>query len=60
MTERLRVVASLLLVEIAEAILLEMNQVLIGAESLRRIVDLVKQVAVMIFGLEDADFLIGR
>ena len=46
-------------VKIAEAIVFEMNQILIRAEALRWIVDFVEQVTVVILGLENADLLVS-
>ena len=45
-------------VKIAEAVRLQVDEVMVGTETLRRIVHLVEQVAMLRFRFEHADFLV--
>ena len=47
-------------VKIAETVRFQVDKILIGAEALRRVIDLVEEVAMLRFGFEHADSLVRR
>ena len=47
-------------VKIAETVRFQVDKILIGAEALRRVIDLVEEVAVLRFRFKHADFLVSR